>query len=127
MMDTSHPRQIRRPAAAVLLAVFLAVSTRAQPGDRPTSQPSGIDSVAAVGITVADLDRSSAFFREVLTFESVSETRLAGAEFASLHGLPTSATARLARLRLGDEFIELTQYQSPKGRPMPADSRSNDH
>ena len=33
---------------------------------------------------------------------------------------------RTARLRLGDEFIELTEYLAPKGRPAPADSRSND-
>jgi len=29
-------------------------------------------------------------------------------------------------MRLGDEFIELTEYLAPKGRPFPADSRSND-
>jgi len=30
------------------------------------------------------------------------------------------------RMRLGDEFIELTEYLAPKGRPIPVDSRSND-
>ena len=29
-------------------------------------------------------------------------------------------------MRLGDEFIELTEYLAPQGRPAPADSRSND-
>jgi len=29
-------------------------------------------------------------------------------------------------MRLGDEFIELTEYLAPKGRPIPVDSRSND-
>lgn len=33
---------------------------------------------------------------------------------------------RVARLRLGGEFLELTEYLAPKGRPAPADSRSND-
>jgi catechol 2,3-dioxygenase-like lactoylglutathione lyase family enzyme len=33
---------------------------------------------------------------------------------------------RRARLRLGDEAIELTEYLAPRGRPVPADSRSND-
>jgi catechol 2,3-dioxygenase-like lactoylglutathione lyase family enzyme len=33
---------------------------------------------------------------------------------------------RVVRLRLGDEFIELTEYLAPKGRPIPVDSRSND-
>ena len=33
---------------------------------------------------------------------------------------------RVARLRLGDEVLELTQYLAPRGRPIPVDSRSND-
>jgi catechol 2,3-dioxygenase-like lactoylglutathione lyase family enzyme len=33
---------------------------------------------------------------------------------------------RVVRMRLGDEFIELIQYLTPKGRPIPVDSRSND-
>ena len=33
---------------------------------------------------------------------------------------------RVVRMRLGDEFIELTEYLAPKGRPIPVDSRSND-
>jgi len=32
----------------------------------------------------------------------------------------------VVRMRLGDEFIELTEYLAPKGRPVPVDSRSND-
>ena len=34
--------------------------------------------------------------------------------------------ARIARLRLGDEEIELIDFLAPEGRPIPADSRSND-
>jgi catechol 2,3-dioxygenase-like lactoylglutathione lyase family enzyme len=33
---------------------------------------------------------------------------------------------RVVRLRLGSEFLELTEYLTPKGRPVPVDSRSND-
>jgi len=33
---------------------------------------------------------------------------------------------RVARMQLGNEFIELTEYLAPKGRLVPADSRSND-
>ena len=29
-------------------------------------------------------------------------------------------------MKLGDEFIELTEYLAPQGRPIPIDSRSND-
>lgn len=34
---------------------------------------------------------------------------------------------RVVRMQLGDEIIELTEYLTPKGRPIPADSKSNDH
>jgi catechol 2,3-dioxygenase-like lactoylglutathione lyase family enzyme len=33
---------------------------------------------------------------------------------------------RVVRLRLGNEFLELTEYLVPKGRPIPVDARSND-
>jgi len=33
---------------------------------------------------------------------------------------------RVCRIRLGDEELELTDYLAPEGRPVPADSRSND-
>ncbi len=118
--------RIHRRVAAVLLCNLLVVQSLAHADDRPTSRPSAVVSVAAAGITVSDLDASVAFFHDVLTFEKVSETRFAGEEFASLHGLATTATARVARLKLGDEFVELTEYELPKGRPFPADSRSND-
>lgn len=84
-----------------------------------------VEAVSVIEMTVADLDRGVAFFSDVLTFEKVSEARLSGDEFGRLQGL-SSPKARVARLRLGDEFIELTEHESPKGRPFPADSRSND-
>jgi hypothetical protein len=33
----------------------------------------------------------------------------------------------VVQMRLGEESIELTEYLAPKGRPVPVDSRSNDH
>jgi catechol 2,3-dioxygenase-like lactoylglutathione lyase family enzyme len=33
---------------------------------------------------------------------------------------------RVAKLQMGDETIELTEFLTPKGRPIPPDSRSND-
>jgi len=33
---------------------------------------------------------------------------------------------RIARMRLGDEFLELTEYLAPRGKPAPVDARSND-
>jgi catechol 2,3-dioxygenase-like lactoylglutathione lyase family enzyme len=50
---------------------------------------------------------------------------VAGEEYEHLQGL-FGLRMRVVRLRLGDEFLELTEYLAPKGRPVPVDSRSND-
>lgn len=83
----------------------------------------GVDSI---GITVSDMDRAVDFYSNVLTFEKESDTEIAGDEFEHLEGL-FGARARIVRMKLGDEHIELVQYLAPRGRPIPADSRSNDH
>jgi catechol 2,3-dioxygenase-like lactoylglutathione lyase family enzyme len=87
--------------------------------------PGVIESVGAIGITVGDLQRSVGFYSDVLTFERVSEEAQGGDDLGQLQGL-WSPKARVARLRIGDESIELTEYESPKGRPFPANSHSND-
>lgn len=84
-----------------------------------------VKSVEAVGITVSDTDRSLEFFSKVLSFEKVSEVEVAGNEYEQLQGV-FGARTRMTRMKLGDEFIELTEYLAPQGRPIPVDSRSND-
>jgi catechol 2,3-dioxygenase-like lactoylglutathione lyase family enzyme len=76
-------------------------------------------------MTVSDLARSINFFIDVLGFEKVSEAELAGRPYELLEGV-FGARMRLARLRLGEEQIELTQYLTPRGRPVPDDTRGND-
>ena len=83
---------------------------------------SGVDSI---GLTVSDLDQSVDFYTRVLTFEKVSEWEAAGEQQEHLEGVFGLRT-KTARLRLGEEFIELTEFLAPKGRPAPADARSND-
>src|SRR5262249_20725352 len=65
------------------------------------------------------------FYTGVLSFQKVSEFEAAGEEFEHLPGV-FGLRLRRARLRLGDEFIELTEYLAPKGRAIPVDSRIND-
>lgn len=103
----------------ILISLCLTLPGRA---DSAAPLVAGVD---AVGLTVADLDRSVAFFRDVLTFEPVFEAEVAGADYERLFGV-FGMRARVARLQLGDEVIELTQYLAPRGRPMPHDSRGND-
>ncbi|CAO3433476.1 VOC family protein [Azospirillum endophyticum] len=84
-----------------------------------------VRAVGAVGITVSDMDRALAFYRGILTFEPESDTEVAGDAYERLTGV-FAARIRIVRLRLGSEAVELIQYLAPEGRPIPADSRSND-
>jgi catechol 2,3-dioxygenase-like lactoylglutathione lyase family enzyme len=61
----------------------------------------------------------------VLGFTEESRVEVQGDAFEHLTGV-FGARARVARLRLGDERIELTEYVAPRGRPVPVDFRSND-
>lgn len=81
--------------------------------------------VESIGMTVSDLDRSVEFYSKVLSFEKVDEREVHGERYELLNGV-FGMRARTARMRLGGEFIELTEYLTPEGRPAPAASRSND-
>lgn len=120
-------------ASALLLFACLPPSPRAlaRAGEDGATRPAESAAVAAVsavthvGIVVSDLDAALAFYTSVLTFEKVSEVERAGEEFERSAGV-FGARCRVARLRLGEEYIELLQYLAPEGRPIPVDSRSND-
>jgi catechol 2,3-dioxygenase-like lactoylglutathione lyase family enzyme len=84
-----------------------------------------IRSIGPVITTVADMDRSVEFYSRVLTFEKMSDTEVAGDDLEHLFGV-FGSRARIVRMRLGGESIELVQFLAPRGRPIPADSRSND-
>jgi catechol 2,3-dioxygenase-like lactoylglutathione lyase family enzyme len=71
------------------------------------------------------MDRSVAFFSEVLTFEKVSDVEVAGDDYERLQGV-FGLRMRVVRMRLGEEQIELTEYLTPRGQRVPEDSRSND-
>src|SRR3974390_2440809 len=89
------------------------------------AEPAAISGVEAIGISVSDLDRSLDFYTRVLHFQKEWETELSGADVEHLKGV-FGVRVRVARLRLGSEQIELSDYPAPPGRPLPQDSRSND-
>lgn len=91
----------------------------------PRPLPALVETVDAPGMTVDDMERSVDFFSRVLSFEKVSDVEVAGREYEHLQGV-FGLRMRVVRMKLGDEFIELTEYLAPKGRPIPVDSRSND-
>jgi catechol 2,3-dioxygenase-like lactoylglutathione lyase family enzyme len=76
-------------------------------------------------LTVSDLDRAVAFYEQALGFRKVGERTVTGRDFDYLTGI-FGTRVRIARLQLGEEFVELEQYVAPAGLPIPVDSRSND-
>ena len=77
-----------------------------------------------VGLTVADLPRVAAFYKEALGFVPVREPREAETDLTAALGLG-DARATVQRLRLGAQEIELAAF-APPGRPYPPDSTSYD-
>jgi catechol 2,3-dioxygenase-like lactoylglutathione lyase family enzyme len=111
---------IRRLAVAAVVG-FIALGLSA----RVSADPPVVTAVGAVGLTVGDLERSVAFYRDVLAFHVTKQEELAGAAVERLEGV-FGARVRNARLELGNEAVVLSQYLAPRGRPIPVDARSND-
>ena len=101
---------------AVASAIWLAGIAHGEPAIR---------AVGPIGMTVADADRSVAFFSDVLGFEKVSDVEVWGEDYERLQGV-FGLRMRVVRMRLGDESIDLMEYLTPPGRPMPADSGGHD-
>jgi catechol 2,3-dioxygenase-like lactoylglutathione lyase family enzyme len=100
-------------AVAAIMAFVSAVNGQA------------VKRVDSVGFTVSDMDKALDFYTRVLPFEKVSDEERLGDDVEKLSGV-FGARVRIARLKLGDEILELTEYLTPRGRPVPIDSRSND-
>src|SRR4051812_42855472 len=102
------------------LLLFLAAAALSSGGSQPL-----VTKVDSIGLTVSDLDRSVAFYTDVLQFRKISDIEVAGESYEHLQGV-FGVRLRIARMQLGDEFIELTEYLAPRGKPAPLDARSND-
>lgn len=108
---------------AMLASLVLVPAWRTSP--KAMAQQPLVKSVDSAGFTVSDVEASAEFFSKVLAFEKVSDVEVIGDDYEHLQGV-FGLRMRVVRMRLGDEFIELTEYLAPRGRPIPADSRSND-
>jgi catechol 2,3-dioxygenase-like lactoylglutathione lyase family enzyme len=120
----------RRIAASVialggLWIVATGSGVTAAAARRLPDLPAAVSAVDSVAMVVEDLDRSVAFFRDVLTFEQVSDQELTGDDCERLEGV-FGLRLRVARMKLGDEYLDLMDFIAPEGRPVPVDSRSND-
>jgi catechol 2,3-dioxygenase-like lactoylglutathione lyase family enzyme len=122
-----------RSLAPVLLAALLALAPavrsraddRAAPAPAPSAQAPLATRVGPISLTVADLDSSVRFYTGVLGFTELAREERSGDAAERLYGV-FGARARSATLRLGDEQIELIEFLTPPGRPVPPDTRSND-
>jgi catechol 2,3-dioxygenase-like lactoylglutathione lyase family enzyme len=87
--------------------------------------------IASIGFTCVDLAATTSFFCDGFGCRQEGPPlELRGGGYGELVGLP-GAVIRLQRLTIGAETLELTQILDPgplcrPGRPIPADSRSND-
>src|SRR5215471_714289 len=77
-----------------------------------------VTKVSAVEVTVGDMDRSVAFFTNVLEFRRVSEVEVAGPEYEHLEGV-FGIRMRVVTLALGDERLKRAQFLAPRGKPFP--------
>ena len=76
---------------------------------------------------VSDMDRSLAFYRDLLGMEVVLDTEMAGEMLDRETGL-AGATIRFVLLRGSGTmpFLELLQYRAPAGKQYPADASPAD-
>jgi len=82
--------------------------------------------VDSIGMTVSDMDRSVAFYSNVLAFKFISDVEVDGPEYDQLWGI-FGVQARVVRMQLGEQQLELIQFLAPPDvRPIPVPSYSND-
>jgi len=115
-VHSKTPAKTVAKAVVVLLLVGCTAALRAQ------VQQVGMGPIAQ---TVSDLDRSVDFYTKVLSFQKESEREARLDSFDHLTGV-FGTNVRVATLHLGKERLELVQYITPHGRPVPANSRAND-
>ncbi|MBD0350039.1 MAG: VOC family protein [Flavisolibacter sp.] len=84
-----------------------------------------VKKVDAITITVKDMSRSLPFYRDVLGFKVVKESEVYGDVYEKEQGL-FGVRAKIVRMQLGDEYIELMDYLTSGGRSIPEDVKSND-
>jgi catechol 2,3-dioxygenase-like lactoylglutathione lyase family enzyme len=84
--------------------------------------------ISRVALTVRNISRSAAFYKKVLGFKSADSYTVGHDVANTLFGMDEDKlTVKIAVLALGDETIELLEFQtSAPTAPIPADSHSND-
>jgi len=124
MERSSQPKNLTGIRIAICVLLLATPSGRNVLAQQSASSIQ-ISRVGALSLVVSDVDRAAAFYSQVLSFEKVSDAEVFGDDYEHLEGL-FGIRMRVVRFQLGDESIELKEFLAPQGRPMPAESRSND-
>ena len=132
--------RFRKSLLKFLLLMVVTIAAIASPFAYPTPQswqtvgamvsaqalaPTRVEAVAAVGMTVSDMDRAVKFYSQVLSFQKISDVEVFGKDYEALQGL-FGLRMRVVQMQLGKETLILTKYLTPPGDPIPLDSHSND-
>ncbi|MEO8147509.1 MAG: VOC family protein [Bacteroidia bacterium] len=84
-----------------------------------------VEGVGPIVITVADMDKSVDFYSKVLSFEKISDTEIYGSDYEKLENI-FGLRMRIVKMKLGEEQIQLNDYLTSGGKPIPIDAVSND-
>jgi catechol 2,3-dioxygenase-like lactoylglutathione lyase family enzyme len=115
------PRRLAAFGLVVVLVPTLLWLVSAPAGGRAPA----VVAVGPITMTVSDAERSADFYRRVLGFERVFDTKISGDAYGRLYGI-AGVRLRIVRMRLGDEALDLMEFVTPRGKPIPPDSRSHD-
>lgn len=86
-----------------------------------------IKGIEHAGLSVSDLERSIAFYRDIMGLEVIRVLEPSdGLPLDKVVGLP-GCKARIAHLQSENAMLELFEYQEPKGRPIPQDHTQADN
>ena len=114
-------RLIRTCLILVLLMHLPAVQALAE-----ESRSASVTAVGSIGFTVSEMDRSVAFYSDVLAFKPISDVEVDGPEYDQLWGI-FGVRARVVRMQLGEQQLELIEFLAPPdARQIPVPSYSHD-
>ena len=85
-----------------------------------------IDQLEHPALSVTDLDRSIAFYRDLLGFELIRIIEPRDDDMLGTIAALPGAKARIAHLQLGGNMLELFEYVQPRGTALPLDRPQSD-
>lgn len=115
-------------ARKMLVGLWLTVTLTCWAAATPlfADNTSVVMAVESIGMTVSDMDRSVAFYSDMLAFKPISDVEVDGPEYDQLWGI-FGVRARVVRMQLGKQQLELIEFLSPPDvRPIPVPSYSHD-